>query len=83
MTFCAVGIVRKKKQAIVDELAKEGVFFEALADEIGKDCDPLICSSYCLGSTAAYPQGTSGTVKSAITLPSMATSPTGAGKPVG
>jgi type I restriction enzyme, R subunit len=34
-----------KKQAIVDELAKEGVFFEALADEIGKDCDPfdLLC----------------------------------------
>lgn len=34
-----------KKQAIVDELAQEGVFFEALADEIGKDCDPfdLVC----------------------------------------
>ena len=34
-----------KKQAIVDELAHEGVFFEALADEIGKDCDPfdLVC----------------------------------------
>jgi len=34
-----------KKQAIVDELAQEGVFFEALADKIGKDCDPfdLLC----------------------------------------
>ena len=34
-----------KKQAIVDELATEGVFFEALAQEIGKDCDPfdLLC----------------------------------------
>jgi type I restriction enzyme, R subunit len=34
-----------KKQTIVDELAKEGIFFEALADEIGKDCDPfdLLC----------------------------------------
>jgi type I restriction enzyme, R subunit len=34
-----------KKQAIVDELAQEGIFFEALADEIGKDCDPfdLLC----------------------------------------
>ena len=34
-----------KKQAIVDELAKEGIFFEALAEEIGKDCDPfdLLC----------------------------------------
>ena len=34
-----------KKQAIVDELAQEGVFFEALSDEIGKDCDPfdLLC----------------------------------------
>lgn len=34
-----------KKQAIVDELAQEGVFFEALADEIGIDCDPfdLLC----------------------------------------
>jgi type I restriction enzyme, R subunit len=34
-----------KKQAIVDALAQEGVFFEALADEVGKDCDPfdLLC----------------------------------------
>ena len=34
-----------KKQAIVDELANEGIFFEALAEEIGKDCDPfdLLC----------------------------------------
>ena len=34
-----------KKQAIVDELAQEGIFFEALADEIGRDCDPfdLLC----------------------------------------
>ncbi|MGF1576771.1 MAG: EcoAI/FtnUII family type I restriction enzme subunit R [Cyanophyceae cyanobacterium] len=34
-----------RKQAIVDELAQEGVFFEALADEVGKDCDPfdLLC----------------------------------------
>ena len=34
-----------KKQAIVDELAQEGVFFKALSDEIGKDCDPfdLLC----------------------------------------
>jgi type I restriction enzyme, R subunit len=35
----------EKKQAIVDELANEGVFFEALAEEIGRDCDPfdLLC----------------------------------------
>jgi type I restriction enzyme, R subunit len=35
----------EKKQAIVDELANQGVFFEALAAEIGKDCDPfdLLC----------------------------------------
>ena len=35
----------EKKQAIVDELASEGVFFEALAEEIGMDCDPfdLLC----------------------------------------
>jgi type I restriction enzyme, R subunit len=35
----------EKKQAIVDELANEGIFFEALAEEIGKDCDPfdLLC----------------------------------------
>lgn len=34
-----------RKQAIVDELAQEGVFFEALADEVGRDCDPfdLLC----------------------------------------
>jgi type I restriction enzyme R subunit len=35
----------EKKQAIIDELANEGIFFEALADEIGRDCDPfdLVC----------------------------------------
>jgi type I restriction enzyme, R subunit len=34
-----------KKQVIVEELANEGVFFEALAEEIGRDCDPfdLLC----------------------------------------
>ncbi|WP_008310767.1 EcoAI/FtnUII family type I restriction enzme subunit R [Leptolyngbya sp. PCC 6406] len=34
-----------KKQAIIDELANQGVFFEALAEEIGRDLDPfdLIC----------------------------------------
>lgn len=35
----------EKKQAIIEELASEGIFFEALADEIGRDCDPfdLVC----------------------------------------
>ncbi len=35
----------EKKQAIIDELSNEGIFFEALADEIGRDCDPfdLVC----------------------------------------
>jgi type I restriction enzyme R subunit len=35
----------EKKQALVDELAEEGVFFDALAEEIGRDLDPfdLIC----------------------------------------
>ncbi len=35
----------EKKQAIVDELTKEGIFFEALAEEVGKDFDPfdLLC----------------------------------------
>jgi type I restriction enzyme R subunit len=34
-----------KKQAIIDELAEEGVFFEALAEEVGRNCDPfdLVC----------------------------------------
>lgn len=34
-----------KKQVIIEELAEEGIFFEALAEEIGRDCDPfdLIC----------------------------------------
>lgn len=34
-----------KKQAVIDELATEGIFFEALADEVGRDCDPfdLVC----------------------------------------
>lgn len=34
-----------KKQAIIAELATEGVFFEELAQEVGRDCDPfdLIC----------------------------------------
>jgi type I restriction enzyme R subunit len=35
----------EKKQAVIEELAKEGVFFEALAAEVGRDFDPfdLIC----------------------------------------
>jgi type I restriction enzyme, R subunit len=35
----------ERKQAIIDELANEGVFFEALAEEIGRECDPfdLLC----------------------------------------
>jgi type I restriction enzyme, R subunit len=35
----------EKKQAIIEELANEGIFFEALAEEIGKDLDPfdIIC----------------------------------------
>jgi type I restriction enzyme R subunit len=35
----------ERKQAIVDELAEEGVLFDALSDEVGKDYDPfdLIC----------------------------------------
>ncbi|MFZ9739046.1 MAG: EcoAI/FtnUII family type I restriction enzme subunit R [Prochlorotrichaceae cyanobacterium] len=35
----------EKKQAIIQELASQGVFFEALAEEIGRECDPfdLIC----------------------------------------
>ncbi|QUS62284.1 DEAD/DEAH box helicase family protein [Synechocystis sp. PCC 7339] len=34
-----------KKQTVIEELAKQGVFFEALAEEVGKDYDPfdLIC----------------------------------------
>ena len=34
-----------KKQTIVAEMAEQGVFFEALAEEVGKDLDPfdLIC----------------------------------------
>jgi type I restriction enzyme R subunit len=34
-----------KKKAIVDELEEQGVFFEALKEEVGKDFDPfdLIC----------------------------------------
>ena len=35
----------EKKKAIVDELEEQGVFFEALKEEVGKDFDPfdLIC----------------------------------------
>lgn len=35
----------ERKQAIIDELAAEGVFFDALADEIGRECDPfdMVC----------------------------------------
>ncbi len=35
----------KKKQAVIEELSTEGVFFDALAEEIGRDCDPfdLVC----------------------------------------
>jgi len=35
----------ERKQAIIEELADQGVFFDALAEEIGRDCDPfdLVC----------------------------------------
>lgn len=35
----------EKKQAVINELANQGVFFEALAEEIGKELDPfdIIC----------------------------------------
>ncbi len=35
----------EKKRALVDELTEQGVFFEALADDVGKDLDPfdLVC----------------------------------------
>lgn len=35
----------EKKKVIIEELTAQGVFFEELAEEIGKDCDPfdLIC----------------------------------------
>lgn len=35
----------EKKQAIIEELSQQGVFFEALAEEVGKDLDPfdIIC----------------------------------------
>ncbi|HEY5580110.1 MAG TPA: DEAD/DEAH box helicase family protein [Rhodoferax sp.] len=34
-----------KKQTVIDALANEGVFFAALAEDIGRDCDPfdLVC----------------------------------------
>lgn len=35
----------QKKQAIIEELANEGIFLDALADEIGKELDPfdIVC----------------------------------------
>jgi type I restriction enzyme, R subunit len=34
-----------RKQAVIEELAGQGVFFDALAEEIGRNCDPfdLVC----------------------------------------
>ncbi|MEP6878329.1 MAG: type I restriction-modification enzyme R subunit C-terminal domain-containing protein, partial [Nitrosospira sp.] len=34
-----------RKQAVIDALVNEGIFFGALAEEIGRDCDPfdLVC----------------------------------------
>jgi len=34
-----------RKQAIIEELTAEGIFFDALSEEIGRDCDPfdLVC----------------------------------------
>lgn len=35
----------QRKQVIIDELAEQGIFFEALAEEVGKEMDPfdIIC----------------------------------------
>lgn len=43
--FLSVWLDSSKKMAIVNELEKQGVMFEALKDEIGKDYDPfdIIC----------------------------------------
>jgi type I restriction enzyme, R subunit len=34
-----------RKQAVIEELANEGIFFEALAEEVGRDYDPfdIVC----------------------------------------
>lgn len=44
-TFLATWNNAEKKKAIVEELESQGIFFEALKEEIGKDFDPfdLIC----------------------------------------
>jgi type I restriction enzyme R subunit len=43
--FLTCWTTAEKKQTIINELAEQGVFFEALAEEIGRDIDPfdLIC----------------------------------------
>lgn len=35
----------ERKQAVIEELANEGIFFEALAEEVGRDYDPfdIVC----------------------------------------
>ena len=40
-----VAILAERKQAIIEELAAEGLLFDPLAEEVGKDFDPfdLIC----------------------------------------
>jgi type I restriction enzyme R subunit len=43
--FLTMWKAAEKKQVIIDELQDKGIFFEALAEEVGKDLDPfdLIC----------------------------------------
>ncbi len=44
-TFLKQWSKAQKKKAIIEELTQQGVFFEALAEEVGKDLDPfdMIC----------------------------------------
>ncbi len=45
LEFLTIWNNRERKQAVIDELAEEGLLLEPLADEIGKNLDPfdLIC----------------------------------------
>ncbi|MCK5312223.1 MAG: DEAD/DEAH box helicase family protein [Desulfobacteraceae bacterium] len=44
-TFLKQWSKAQKKKVVIEELAQQGVFFEALAEEVGKDLDPfdMIC----------------------------------------
>jgi type I restriction enzyme R subunit len=73
-TSCARWSSAERKQAIIEELAEEGLLLEALAEEVGKDLDPfdLICHVAFDASPSPAASASPTPVRSATSSPNTA-----------